>query len=182
MQCWVEGRTENTSWGKLICDRIWENPPYGIDAQLAQCAFVVPLVKVQIFISFCHLPTEDSPELPWRKKPSFRAIYSVKLPCTELRALTGIRASRDSSSYWFSFSGMKRHSTKLEPSATFGCSFRTAPPRSISGSRVATLCACIVMPFSIMVGVARSWTKLVSSQAKHTIWKIALYSRTKENT
>ena len=28
-----------------ICDRIWENPPYGINAQFAQCAFLVPLVR-----------------------------------------------------------------------------------------------------------------------------------------
>ena len=28
-----------------ICDRIWENPPYGINAQFAQCAFLVLLVK-----------------------------------------------------------------------------------------------------------------------------------------
>ena len=29
----------------IICDRIWENPPYGINAQFAQCAFLVPLVR-----------------------------------------------------------------------------------------------------------------------------------------
>ena len=29
----------------VICDRIWENPAYGINAQFAQCAFLVPLVK-----------------------------------------------------------------------------------------------------------------------------------------
>ena len=28
-----------------ICDRIWENPLYGINAQFAQCAFLVPLVR-----------------------------------------------------------------------------------------------------------------------------------------
>ena len=29
----------------IIGDRIWENPPYGINAQFAQCAFLVPLVR-----------------------------------------------------------------------------------------------------------------------------------------
>ena len=27
------------------CDRIWENPPYGINVQFAQCTFLVPRVK-----------------------------------------------------------------------------------------------------------------------------------------
>ena len=27
-----------------ICDRIWENPPYGIRARFAQCAFLVAQV------------------------------------------------------------------------------------------------------------------------------------------
>ena len=31
--------------GSTKCDRIWENPPYGINAQFAQCAFLVPRVK-----------------------------------------------------------------------------------------------------------------------------------------
>ena len=30
----------------LICDRIWENPPYGIHARFAQCAFVVAQVEI----------------------------------------------------------------------------------------------------------------------------------------
>ena len=29
-----------------ICDRIWENPPYGICARFAQCAFLVPKVEI----------------------------------------------------------------------------------------------------------------------------------------
>ena len=29
-----------------ICDRIWENPPYGIRARLAQCAFLVAQVEI----------------------------------------------------------------------------------------------------------------------------------------
>ena len=29
----------------ILCDRIWENSPYGINAQFAQCAFLVPRVK-----------------------------------------------------------------------------------------------------------------------------------------
>ena len=29
-----------------ICDRIWENPPYGIRAQFAQCAFLVAQVEI----------------------------------------------------------------------------------------------------------------------------------------
>ena len=28
------------------CDRIWENPPYGIRAQFAQCAFLVAKVEI----------------------------------------------------------------------------------------------------------------------------------------
>ena len=31
-----------------ICDSIWENPPYGISARFAQCAFLVAQVKI------CH--------------------------------------------------------------------------------------------------------------------------------
>ena len=31
--------------GTTICDRIWENPPYGINAQLAQCVFLLPKVE-----------------------------------------------------------------------------------------------------------------------------------------
>ena len=29
-----------------ICDRIWENPPYGIRARFAQCAFLVAQVEI----------------------------------------------------------------------------------------------------------------------------------------
>ena len=29
-----------------ICDRIWENPPYGICARFAQCAFLVAQVEI----------------------------------------------------------------------------------------------------------------------------------------
>ena len=29
----------------LVCDRIWENPAYGINAQFTQCAFLVCQVK-----------------------------------------------------------------------------------------------------------------------------------------
>ena len=29
----------------IICDRLRENPAYGINAQVAQCAFLVPRVK-----------------------------------------------------------------------------------------------------------------------------------------
>ena len=28
-----------------ICDRLWEHPAYGINAQVAQCAFLVAQVK-----------------------------------------------------------------------------------------------------------------------------------------
>ena len=30
----------------LICDRIWKNPPYGIRARFAQCAFLVAQVLI----------------------------------------------------------------------------------------------------------------------------------------
>ena len=30
----------------IICDRIWENPPYGICARFVQCAFLVAKVKI----------------------------------------------------------------------------------------------------------------------------------------
>ena len=32
------------------CDWIWENPPYGINTRFAQCAFIVPQVKI------CKIP------------------------------------------------------------------------------------------------------------------------------
>ena len=31
---------------KIKCDRIWENPPYGIRARFAQCAFLVAPVEI----------------------------------------------------------------------------------------------------------------------------------------
>ena len=51
------GQTLLPRAGDAICDRIWENPPYGINAQFAQCAFLVPLVrtfKVQILSYTCQ--------------------------------------------------------------------------------------------------------------------------------
>ena len=30
----------------IICDRIWENPPYGIHTRFAQCAFLVAQVQI----------------------------------------------------------------------------------------------------------------------------------------
>ena len=30
----------------IICDRIWENPPYGIQARFAQCVFLVAQVEI----------------------------------------------------------------------------------------------------------------------------------------
>ena len=35
-----------TDTTKNICDRIWENPPYGIRARFAQCAFLVAQVQI----------------------------------------------------------------------------------------------------------------------------------------
>ena len=36
-----------------ICDRLHENPPYGINAQFAQCAFLVPKVETKFFVISC---------------------------------------------------------------------------------------------------------------------------------
>ena len=41
-----------------ICDRIWENPPYGITAQFAQCAFLVPMVRNSKY-RFCHIHVKE---------------------------------------------------------------------------------------------------------------------------
>ena len=38
-----------------ICDRLHENPPYGINAQFTQCAFLVPKVEtyqISFFVIF----------------------------------------------------------------------------------------------------------------------------------
>ena len=37
-------KCECLSSDHIICDRIWENPPYGIRARFAQCAFLVAQV------------------------------------------------------------------------------------------------------------------------------------------
>ena len=41
-----------------ICDRIWENPPYGIRTQFAQCASLVAQVKF-VQVQFCHIHVEQ---------------------------------------------------------------------------------------------------------------------------
>ena len=49
--------TESTE--ETVCDRIWENPPYGINAQFAQCAFLVPRVKNCRSSYFCHIHVKE---------------------------------------------------------------------------------------------------------------------------
>ena len=36
----------NLRYNFSIFDQIWENPQYGINARFAQCAFLVPQVKI----------------------------------------------------------------------------------------------------------------------------------------
>ena len=48
----------------IICDRIWENPPYGIRARLAQCAFLLVQVEIcqspDIVIYMSNNPSSNS--------------------------------------------------------------------------------------------------------------------------
>ena len=45
-QLWLWLAITTSQISILICDRIWENPPYGIRTQFAQCAFLVALVEI----------------------------------------------------------------------------------------------------------------------------------------
>ena len=51
----------------IICDRIWENPAYGINAQFTQCTFLVPQVKNDESPDFV-ISMSNNPSSKWRNR------------------------------------------------------------------------------------------------------------------
>ena len=89
-----------------ICDWIRENPPYGINVQFAQCAFLVPKVKIcqspDFVVSMSKNPSFNYYRRLRRLVVSYKgeislhfdlpSLYSCCVRSPLLRTLIGIRA------------------------------------------------------------------------------------------
>ena len=104
--CWITKQL-SYSWSlKRIYDQIWENPPYGINAQSAQCAFLVPQAKncqsPDFVISMSNNPSSNCCCRLWRLVVSYKgkislhfdlpSLYSCLARSPLLRALIRIPA------------------------------------------------------------------------------------------